>query len=51
MAAGHPILLALFRIPGVAEAVLERGALRLRIGRLFSWQDVLDPVQRALARF
>jgi hypothetical protein len=51
MAAGHRILLALFGVPGVAEAVLERGVLRLRIGRLFSWQDVLGPVQRALAGF
>ena len=51
MAAGHPILLALFGVPGLAEAVLERGVLRLRIGRLFSWQDVLGPVQRALAGF
>jgi hypothetical protein len=49
MAGGHPILLTLFGIPGVAEAVLEQGVLRIRIGRLFSWQDVLGPVQRTLA--
>jgi hypothetical protein len=48
MAGGHPILLTLFGVSGVAEAVLERGALRIRIGRLFSWRDVLGPVQRAL---
>lgn len=49
MAGGHPILLTLFGVPGVAEAILERGVLRIRIGRLFSWQDVLGPVQRVLA--
>jgi hypothetical protein len=51
MAGGHPILLTLFGVPGVAEVVLEREVLRIRIGRLFSWQDVLGPVQRALTAF
>ncbi len=49
MAGGHPILLTLLGVSGVAEAVLERGVLRIRIGRLFSWQDVFGPAQRALA--
>jgi hypothetical protein len=49
VAGGYPILLTLFEVPGVVEAVLERGVLRIRIGRLFSWQDVLGPLHRALA--
>ena len=48
MAAGDPTLAALFRVPGVAEAILEAGRAWVRPGRLFPWEDVRDSVRRAL---
>jgi hypothetical protein len=48
MAAGNPILAALFSVPGVAEAILEAGRVWVRPGRLFPWEDVGDSVRGAL---
>ncbi len=46
MAGSQPILRALFGVPGVAEAILEPGHVRVRLGRLFSWNEVGGDVQR-----
>jgi hypothetical protein len=48
MAGPDPTLAALFRIPGVAEAILEGGRVWVRPGRLFSWEDVGASVRWAL---
>ena len=48
MAAPDPTLAALFRVPGVAEAILVAGRVWVRPGRLFSWEEVEAPVRRAL---
>jgi hypothetical protein len=48
MAAPDSTLVALFRVPGVAEAILEAGTVWVRLGRLFSWEDVETSVRRAL---
>ena len=40
MADLDPTLTAVFRVPGVAEAILEAGRVWVRLGRLFSWEDV-----------
>ena len=48
MAAPDATLVALFRVPGVAEAILEAGTVWVRLGRLFSWGDVETSVRRAL---
>ena len=48
MAAPDAILAALFRVPGVAEAILEGGRVWVRPGRLFSWEDVEASVRSAL---
>jgi hypothetical protein len=48
MAARDATLAALFRVPGVAEAILEAGWVWVRLGRLFSWEDVETSVRRAL---
>jgi hypothetical protein len=48
MAGSQPILRALFDIPGVVEAILEPGHVRVRLGRLFSWAEVEDDVRRSL---
>jgi hypothetical protein len=48
MAGPDPTLAALFRVPGVAEAILEGGRVRVRPGRLFSWEDVEASVRSAL---
>jgi hypothetical protein len=50
MAAGNPTLAALFRVPGVAEAILEAGRGWVRPGRLFSWEDVETSVRWTLQR-
>jgi len=50
MAGSQPILRALFRVPGVVEAIMESGLVRVRLGRLFSWAEVEDGVQGALKR-
>jgi hypothetical protein len=48
MAAPDAILAALFRVPGVAEAILEAGWVWVRLARLFPWDDVEDSVRWAL---
>jgi hypothetical protein len=48
MAGPDATLAALFRVPGVAEAVLEGGRVWVRLGRLFSWEDVEASVRWAL---
>jgi hypothetical protein len=48
MAGLNPTLVALFRVTGVAEAILETGRVRVRPGRLFSWEDVEVSVRWAL---
>jgi hypothetical protein len=48
MAGPDPTLAALFRVPGVAEAILEAGRVWVRPGRLFSWEDVEASVRGAL---
>jgi hypothetical protein len=48
MAASVPTTVALFRIPGVAEAILEAGRVWVRPGRLFSWEEMETSVRRAL---
>ena len=48
MAASDATLAALFRVAGVAEAILEAGWVWVRPGRLFSWEDVEDSVRWTL---
>jgi hypothetical protein len=48
MAASDATLAALFRVPGVAEAILEAGWVWVRPGRLFPWEDVEDSLRWAL---
>jgi hypothetical protein len=48
MAAPDSTLVALFRVSGLAEAILEAGTVWVRLGRLFSWEDVETSVRRAL---
>lgn len=48
MAGLDPTLGALFRVPGVAEAVLEAGRAWVRPGRLFSWGEMEGSVRGAL---
>jgi hypothetical protein len=51
MAGRQPVLLALFLVSGVAEATLDEGEVRVRLGRLFEWEEVEGPVRVALAPF
>jgi len=48
MAGLDPTLAALFRVRGVAEAILEAGRVWVRPGRLFIWEDVEASVRWAL---
>jgi hypothetical protein len=48
MAGLDPTLGALFRVPGVAEAILEAGRAWVRPGRLFSWGEMERSVRGAL---
>jgi hypothetical protein len=48
MAAPDATLVALFRVPGVAEAILEAGRVWVRPGRLFPWDDVETSVRSTL---
>src|ERR687891_2300388 len=52
MASPDPTLAALFRVPGVAEAILEAGRVWVRPGRLFPWEEVeaLGPLGSAERR-
>ncbi|MEX0754813.1 MAG: hypothetical protein WD556_06805 [Actinomycetota bacterium] len=49
MAADDPILIAMFRVHGVAEAILEHGRVGIRPGRLFDWEHLHPRVLAALA--
>ena len=51
MAGWQPVLQALFLVRGVAEAILDEGEARVRLGRLFEWEEVEGPVRDALAPF
>ena len=51
MAGRQPVLRALFLVRGVAEAILDVGEVRVRLGRLFGWGEVEGPVRDALAPF
>jgi hypothetical protein len=47
----EPTLVALFGVPGVAEAILGEGLVLVRLGRFFRWQDgARSHVIAALAR-
>jgi hypothetical protein len=49
MAGSQPILRGLFALPGVVEAILEPGLVRITLGPLFAWADVgaaIDEVVR-----
>jgi hypothetical protein len=53
MAAGHPLLEAVFGVDGVSEAIAGDGVLLVRLGRLFAWarheaavSDVLRTIRR-----
>jgi len=50
MAGSQPILREVFGVRGVAEAILELGQVRVRLGRLFSWAEVEGDLRRALER-
>ncbi len=49
MAGAQPVLRALFAVPGVAEAILDQGRVRVRLGRLFSWSETEQQVRTALS--
>jgi hypothetical protein len=49
MAGAQPVLRALFGVPGVVEAILEPGRVRIRLGRLFSWKELEAEVRAALS--
>jgi hypothetical protein len=51
MAGRQPVLLALFQVRGVVEATLDEGEVRVRLGRLFEWEEVEGGVRDALAPF
>ena len=48
MAAGHPLLEAMFRVDGVSEAIAGDGMLLVRLGRLFAWEERQPDVSAAL---
>jgi hypothetical protein len=48
MAAGRDLLVRLFRVTGVREAILGDGLALVRIGRLFTWAVVEPAVTAAL---
>ena len=47
---GVPALVAVFAAPGVVEAIAAPGMVLVRIGRLFSWEEVNPAVVAALAQ-
>ena len=49
MAAGHPLLEAVFDVEGVSEAIVGDDLVLVRLGRLFAWPDAEPQVIRALA--
>jgi hypothetical protein len=50
MAAGHPVLAAVFEVRGVSEAIAGEGLVLVRLGRLFAWDDAEGPVAAAIAQ-
>lgn len=48
MARGHPLLVAVFSVDGVAEAIAGDGLVLVRLGRLFAWAARQDAVVAAL---
>jgi len=48
MAAGRDLLVRLFTVAGVREAILGDGLALVRIGRLFTWTAVEPEVTAAL---
>lgn len=48
MAQSQPLLRAAFSAPGVAEAILTEGVVRVRLGRLFAWGQAGELVRKAL---
>jgi hypothetical protein len=48
MAGSRRILRALFGVPGVVEAILEPGRVRVQLGPLFSWTEAEEDVRKAL---
>jgi hypothetical protein len=48
MAGSQPTLRALFGIPGVVEAILTEGHVRVRLGPMFSWTEIEKDVRRTL---
>lgn len=51
MATGHgeDVLVRLFGVPGVVEAIAGEGVVLVRIGRLFGWSEAQGRVSAALA--
>ncbi|HSL11678.1 MAG TPA: hypothetical protein VLA82_10240 [Actinomycetota bacterium] len=49
MAVGDPLLEAMFRVDGVAEAIAGDGIVLIRLGRFFRW-DAVGPAIAAAAR-
>ncbi len=49
MAAGHPILEAVFGVGGVSEAIVGDGMVLVRLGRLFGWDERQEAVQVEIA--
>jgi hypothetical protein len=49
MAAGHPLLEAVFVVDGVSEAIVGEDVVLVRLGRLFAWTHAEPQVIRALA--
>lgn len=49
MAAGRELLVRLFTVAGVREAILGDGLVLVRIGRLFTW-DAVEPAVTAVVR-
>jgi hypothetical protein len=49
MAAGHPLLEAVFGVDGVSEAIVGDDVVLVRLGRLFAWAEAEPLVIRALA--
>ena len=51
MAAGYPVLEALFSIDGVSEAIAGDALVLVRLGRLFRWAEVQPTISEVLAAY
>jgi hypothetical protein len=51
MAAGHPVLEALFSVDGVSEAIAGDALVLVRLGRLFGWAQVQPTIRDVLAAY